>query len=431
VSDVVLTLENLSKAYRIGLKEEIHHTLTAAALSWVKAPARNLKRLHRLNTFARISNGGTTEPADVIWALRDVNFEIRRGEVVGVIGRNGAGKSTLLKILSRIVRPTRGRAVIHGRVSSLLEVGTGFHGELTGRENVYLNGTILGMRKREIDQKFDEIVDFSGVEKFIDTPVKRYSSGMTVRLAFAVAAHLDPEILIVDEVLAVGDAAFQEKCVRKIESVANNSRTVLFVSHNMQMVETLCSRGLLLREGCLVADGSAEDTLRTYHSDLHTTRFTSGTAVGESYYRRGSGAVRFSDIRLADECGREQPRFKFSQPFRFTLEFKVIEDVTELHLAVYVRAGSSKGFLASSEHCIANRPLKAGTTGHAIVEFPQPAFCPGTYPLYFWMGDRHRRPFDVVDNLTGPLVIVPNGTTTPSALVAVPSHVVSTLQPGV
>ncbi|MGD9857227.1 MAG: ABC transporter ATP-binding protein, partial [Planctomycetaceae bacterium] len=208
MSQPAITVENLSKAYRIGLKEEIPDTLLSAATSVLRAPLKNLKRLRSLDTY---STNGDAE--DIVWALKDVSFEVQEGEVLGVIGRNGAGKSTLLKILSRITKPTSGRAIIRGRVSSLLEVGTGFHPELSGRENVYMNGTILGMTKREIDRKFDEIVDFSGVEKFLDTPIKRYSSGMKVRLAFAVAAHLEPEILIIDEVLAEGDAEFQSKCL--------------------------------------------------------------------------------------------------------------------------------------------------------------------------------------------------------------------------
>ncbi len=200
----------------------------------------------------------------MIWALRDVSFDVRDGEVLGIIGANGAGKSTLLKILSGITEPSSGRAVIHGRVASLLEVGTGFHSELTGRENIYLNGTILGMKKVEIDRKFDEIVAFSGVERFIDTPVKRYSSGMKVRLGFAVAAHLDPEILLIDEVLAVGDASFQRKCIGKMGEVARGGRTVLFVSHNMAAVSILCNRAILLRDGMVAQVGEASDVVSDY-----------------------------------------------------------------------------------------------------------------------------------------------------------------------
>jgi homopolymeric O-antigen transport system ATP-binding protein len=255
----IITVENLSKAYRIGLKEKIPDTLVGAVKSRLCDPLRNLRNLRRLDTFSQENDG-----EDVVWALRDVSFEIQQGEVLGIIGRNGAGKSTLLKILSNITEPTRGRAVIRGRVSSLLEVGTGFHQEMTGRDNVYMNGTILGMTKKEIDRKFDEIVDFSGVERFLDTPIKRYSSGMQVRLAFAVAAHLEPEILIVDEVLAVGDAEFQNKCLGKMQAVASSGRTVIFVSHNMAAVSNLCSRGLILAGGEKACDGPVDDALEQY-----------------------------------------------------------------------------------------------------------------------------------------------------------------------
>jgi lipopolysaccharide transport system ATP-binding protein len=255
----IITVENLSKAYLIGMKDQVPDTLMSAATNWIKSPLRNFRNLRRLNTF---DHDGETE--DIIWAVKDISFEVQEGEAVGIIGRNGAGKSTLLKILSRITEPTGGRAVIRGRISSLLEVGTGFHPDLTGRENVYMNGTILGMTKREIDRKFDEIVDFSGVEKFLDTPIKRYSSGMQVRLAFSVAAHLEPEILIIDEVLAVGDAEFQKKCLGKMHDVASQGRTVLFVSHNLAAVSNLCTRGILLAHGLIVADEEATTICARY-----------------------------------------------------------------------------------------------------------------------------------------------------------------------
>jgi lipopolysaccharide transport system ATP-binding protein len=238
----------------------MHDTLGGAIADFVRRPIKNLQRLRRLSRFQE--NGH--DPEDIIWALKEVSFEVKQGEVVGIIGRNGAGKSTLLKILSKITEPTSGRAEIHGRVSSLLEVGTGFHPELTGRENVYLNGTVLGMTRAEIDRKFDQIVDFSGVEKFIDTPVKRYSSGMKVRLAFSVAAHLEPENLLVDEVLAVGDAAFQKKCLGKMDDVAKQGRTVIFVSHNMAAVEALCERVIILEVGQIVFAGETREGLEFY-----------------------------------------------------------------------------------------------------------------------------------------------------------------------
>ncbi|MEQ8848777.1 ABC transporter ATP-binding protein [Botrimarina sp.] len=254
-----ITVEDLSKAYRLGEFAERADTAVGALADVLRAPLRNFHRLRR-QTGLTVDDRGD----DVLWALRDVSFEVAEGEVVGVIGRNGAGKSTLLKILSRITEPTAGRAVIRGRVSSLLEVGTGFHPELSGRENIYMNGTILGMSKREIDSKFDEIVDFSGVERFLDTPTKRYSSGMQVRLAFAVAAHLEPEILIIDEVLAVGDTQFQAKCLGKMQDVATSGRTVLFVSHNLNAVRSLCKRCNVVEAGNVTEFDDTDEAIATY-----------------------------------------------------------------------------------------------------------------------------------------------------------------------
>ena len=245
MSSYAIKVENLSKRYRIGFEQQRRDSLAEVFFEWISKPIQNYRRLRNLTQF----DPQLQDSQDIIWALKDINFTIQPGEVIGVIGKNGAGKSTLLKVLSRITYPTHGRIELNGRVSSLLEVGTGFHPELTGRENVY--GTILGMTKKEIDNKFEEIVDFSGVSKFIDTPVKFYSSGMRVRLAFSVAAHLEPEILLIDEVLSVGDAAFQRKSLGKMEEVSKLGRTVLFVSHNMGAVRSLCSRGLLLKDGQL------------------------------------------------------------------------------------------------------------------------------------------------------------------------------------
>jgi lipopolysaccharide transport system ATP-binding protein len=260
MSDVAIRLQNLGKQYRIGRRRVENRTLRETLTDAMAAPFRRAARL-----LSRKPSDATRD--DTFWALRDVSCEIRRGEVVAIIGRNGAGKSTLLKILSRITEPTTGSAELHGRVGSLLEVGTGFHSELTGRENIYLNGAILGMRKWEIDQKFDQIVAFSEVDKFIDTPVKHFSSGMYLRLAFAVAAHLDPEILLVDEVLAVGDVVFQNKCLGKMEDVAQRGRTVLFVSHNLAAVEHLCHQGIVLREGRVAFNGDVKEAIRFYLHD--------------------------------------------------------------------------------------------------------------------------------------------------------------------
>jgi len=293
--ETVISAKNLSKCYRLGIRQNPRETLVGSALDFIKSPMANFSRLRRLTQF------DDEDSEDILWALRDVSFKLNRGEVVGFIGRNGAGKSTLLKILSRIAEPTRGEVDIYGRLSSLLEVGTGFHPELTGRENVYLNGTILGMKRREIERKFDEIVEFSGVEKFLETPVKRYSSGMAVRLAFAVAAHLDPEILVIDEVLAVGDAHFQQKSIGKMQEVSRGEgRTVLFVSHNMAAVEMLCTRVIVMDKGRMIFDGEPKKAIQAY---LKANMIRpDGELV--SVRRKGDGQFRFSTFFMTDEKGQ-------------------------------------------------------------------------------------------------------------------------------
>ncbi len=301
MSQLAIRVENLGKRYRIGLEEERHETLLGSMTSWLTSPVSNYRRLKDLSSFGALDE----ERDDVIWAVRDMSFEIQRGEVVGFIGHNGAGKSTLLKLLSRIVYPTTGSIELHGRVSSLLEVGTGFHPELTGRENVFLNGTILGMTKAEVARKFDEIVEFSGVSKFIDTPVKRYSSGMKVRLGFAVAAHLEPDILVVDEVLAVGDIAFKKKCLGKMDEVSQSGRTVLYVSHEMSTVTNLCQRAYVLNGGRIVHEAPAQDAVEWYLSDMENTD-RDNLRLGEidDDARQGDGRLRFTSVYLVDRKGR-------------------------------------------------------------------------------------------------------------------------------
>ena len=293
-----IEVKNLSKRYQLG-------TIGATTLR------DSLVRLAR-----RVGKGraDTTLPEE-FWALRDVSFSVARGEVLGIIGKNGAGKSTLLKVLSRITDPTAGEAIIRGRVASLLEVGTGFHPELTGRENTYLNGAILGMRKREIDAKLEAISEFAGVEKFMDTPVKRYSSGMWVRLAFAVAAHLDPDILIIDEVLAVGDAAFQQKCLGKIGEVAESGRTVLFVSHNMAAIQSFCSRVLVIEDGTVAFDGSPSDGVERYYSGLTELRTTG--SVPRTHPIPDTAAAWVTSARLITKRDSEQPELNTGDPLSF------------------------------------------------------------------------------------------------------------------
>lgn len=260
MSRTVIKVENLAKAYRIGVRARESDTLAGTLLNVLKSPIKNFRDLRNLRDL-------NNDAESLFWALNDLSFEVFEGEVVGIIGHNGAGKSTLLKILSRITEPTRGRVIIEGRVSSLLEVGTGFHPDLSGRENIYMNGTILGMRKREIDSKLEEIVEFSGISRHLDTPVKRYSSGMAVRLAFSVAAHLEPDILVIDEVLAVGDMEFQKRCLGKMDDVAKKGRTVLFVSHNLGFVDSLCKRGIVLKGGVICFNGSAKGAIAEYTSE--------------------------------------------------------------------------------------------------------------------------------------------------------------------
>ncbi|MFH1932391.1 MAG: ABC transporter ATP-binding protein [Pseudomonadota bacterium] len=325
--DIVIKVENISKCYRIGLKENMNEDFARTIFDFMRSPLKNYRKYRSLYKFDDIDPDSDsdlkTNSSDIIWALKDVSFEVKRGELLGIIGTNGAGKSTLLKILSRITVPTTGRAQIRGRISSLLEVGTGFHPELTGRENIYLNGTVLGMRKAEIDRNFDAIVDFSGVEKFIDTPVKRYSSGMRVRLAFAVSAHLEPEILLVDEVLAVGDIDFQKKCLNKMENAGRQGRTVLFVSHNMTAVTRLCTRAVLLDGGRVLEDGPSHRVVSAY-----LNRGTGTTAVREWSNLEeapGNNLVRLCAVRVRTENGRIADTVDIRQPVGLEMEYEVLK----------------------------------------------------------------------------------------------------------
>jgi lipopolysaccharide transport system ATP-binding protein len=320
---LAIKAEKLSKIYRIGLKEKIHDSLASAAIGFLRSPLTNYKTYRSMYDFRDIRKKGPDEAKSIIRALDEVSFEVKHGEVVGIIGRNGAGKSTLLKVLSKITTPTGGRAEVYGRISSLLEVGTGFHPELTGRENVYLNGTILGMRKKEVDQKFDEIVSFSGIEKFIDTPVKRYSSGMKIRLGFSVAAHLEPDILIIDEVLAVGDAEFQKKCLNKMEDVGKTGRTVLFVSHNMPAVTRLCDRSIWIEGGKLIADGPSDEIVKNYLcSDLGTSAAREWNDLNTA---PGGDKARLRAVRVRSEKGRITDTIDIRKPFRLEMEYDLLD----------------------------------------------------------------------------------------------------------
>lgn len=334
MSDIVIRVEDISKRYRIGLREQMHDTLGAALADFVCRPIQNFQRLRSLSVFSE--NGQDSD--DTIWALRDVSFEVRRGEILGIIGRNGAGKSTLLKILTRITEPTSGRAWMRGQVGSLLEVGTGFHAELTGRENVYLNGTVLGMNRREIDRKFDEIVDFSGVERFIDTPIKRYSSGMKVRLAFSVAAHFEPEILLIDEVLAVGDAAFQKRCLGKMNEVAKAGRTILFVSHRMGAISNLCTSALWIDDGRIAEQGSVESTISSYLKASSSKSSKSGPIE-----RSGTGEARISNVCLLDSNGDPCDMFRMGQTIIAEFDVEFHRRFASIELSLQIKRASHGG----------------------------------------------------------------------------------------
>lgn len=322
-ANTAIRVENISKCYRIGLKENIHNSIGAALFDFIKSPLNNYRKYRSLYRFDDInpepgSNSGNGS-LDIIWALKSISFEVKQGEVLGIIGRNGAGKSTLLKVLSRITDPTIGRVEICGKVSSLLEVGTGFHPELSGRENVYLNGAILGMKKAEIDHKFNEIVNFSGVEKFIDTPVKRYSNGMKVRLAFSVAAHLEPDILVIDEVLSVGDAEFQNKCLGKMQNITSKGRTVLFVSHNMGAVIQLCPSSILLEKGKIAAMGPSREVVQQYLSGIFAP--VDNTDLRNSPVRSGDGRLQFVAAGLQNEAGKSTNMPVSGSPVDIVLDF--------------------------------------------------------------------------------------------------------------
>jgi lipopolysaccharide transport system ATP-binding protein len=318
MSSPAIRVDGIGKRYRLG-----EHTSFGSLRESL---------MNRLRSFGR--RGSEGRPAS-LWALRDVSFEVARGEAIGIIGPNGAGKSTLLKVLSRITEPTEGSATIHGRVGSLLEVGTGFHPELTGRENIFLNGAILGMTREETRRQFDDIVAFAEVERFLDTPVKRYSSGMYLRLAFAVAAHLEPEILLVDEVLAVGDAAFQKKCLGKMSDVAQQGRTVLFVSHNMSAISSLCQRALWIEQGSIREDGDATAVVGDYLSQGHTAG-AQAAVIPAHRHRHEPKGIRFDSLEILDPSGEPNNQLFFSDPLRFRIHMEATRGFDAVRLTVAV-----------------------------------------------------------------------------------------------
>jgi lipopolysaccharide transport system ATP-binding protein len=407
--DLAISMRGLGKRYRLGSTFS-HGTLggrlahVAQGLGWRLRPGGGRKAAQDSPTRAATAASGADE--DDIWALRDVSMDIAQGEVVGVIGPNGAGKSTLLKILSGITEPTTGEAGMRGRVASLLEVGTGMHPELTGKENVYLNGSILGMRKAEIDAKYEEIVEFSGIDRFMSTPIKRYSSGMRVRLGFAIAAHLEPEILIVDEVLAVGDLSFQKKCLGKMESVAGSGRTVLFVSHRMEAVRSLCERTLVLSHGRVVYDGDTSPAIQHYYSVLRERGISERSAENDPRRRRGSGKARLTGARLVDAGGHQTTHFEPGTDIALWLDYVVRSPINALYLRVGLRSPNSGEFVTVTlPHVVSATALPAGHQGQLKLLFPAVNLRLGEYPLYLWLGTAAYEPYDVADDLVSPLVI--------------------------
>lgn len=382
MSDFAIRVDGLSKKYRIGGRQASYRTLRETLVDLVRAPARRLKSVLR--------GAGSIPSTETIWALKDVSFEVKRGEVVGIIGRNGAGKTTLLKILSRITKPTEGTVDLYGRVGSLLEVGTGFHPELTGRENIFLNGAILGMRRREIERKFDEIVGFAEVEKFLDTPVKRYSSGMYVRLAFAVAAHLEPEILLVDEVLAVGDAQFQKKCLGKMKDVSYEGRTVLFVSHNMSAINQLCKNALLLKDGQIVQNGPAQEVVVDYLT-FDSIKISGDVDVSDPSWRvqpysSDDSRFKWTRITLINSADHVTPDVRFGEPFEFILEGVASEPLGSMQATVGVHTVTGIVLFNSwGEDDIHLTNLPAGRIRYRVKIMPN-YLAPGEYELHIGAG---------------------------------------------
>jgi len=368
MSDIAIKVENLGKMYRIGEKQERYNTFRDTLNNVITAPFRRLRNI-----------GKPTKLDELIWALKDVSFEVKHGEVIGIIGRNGAGKSTLLKILSQITEPTEGQVTIYGRIGSLLEVGTGFHPELTGRENIFLNGAILGMSKVEINRKFDEIVDFAEIEKFMDTQVKHYSSGMYMRLAFAVAAHLEPEILLIDEVLAVGDASIQKKCLGKMGDVAKEGRTVLFVSHNMGAITRICKRSLWLDEGKVVLDGLSDEVVNRYQSQYLTTRAEWKRPDPE----KADIDFAFLSVVVKESGGRVTSLFGGDEPISVEIRYVVHRPLSGCQIGT--RIYNSEGLVVFTTTDVDNSgtsalPKEPGCY-HALFTIPCNFLAPGTYYL--------------------------------------------------
>jgi lipopolysaccharide transport system ATP-binding protein len=388
MSDIAVRVQNLSKSYTITRLKQRHDTLRDQLAHGFRSV---LSGLNRSTPVSR--DGGALQ---TIWALKDVSFDVRHGEVLGIVGRNGAGKSTLLKMLSRISAPTAGRAEIHGRLGSLLEVGTGFHPELTGRENIYLNGAVLGMRRSEIARRFDEIVAFSEIEKFIDTPVKRYSSGMYVRLAFAVAAHLELETLVVDEVLAVGDLAFQTKCLGKMGEVAREGRTIILVSHNMGAIDRLCNRAVLLEHGRLCFEGSTADAIRLYQTA------NSGTSAEwrrvETY--PANHDCSFLRITVHNALGRVATVFEGDEAILVEIDYVVHRRLDPCQIGARILTPDGTTLFGTEDVDGTDAPALAREPGHYRARFTIPGHLlrPGRYSLMVGAHSPHRKWYELIEN---------------------------------
>jgi lipopolysaccharide transport system ATP-binding protein len=411
MANTIIKLENVSKQYRLGTVDtfSLHGDIKRwfARVRGKEDPFLQIGQENILDKITKNKNG------EYVWALKDINLEVKEGEVLGIIGKNGAGKSTLLKLMSRVTAPTTGNIKIKGRIASLLEVGTGFHPELTGKENIYLNGAILGMTKREINGKFDEIVEFAGVEKYIDTPVKRYSSGMYVRLAFAVAAHLDPDILIVDEVLAVGDAEFQKKALKKMEDVSKGQgRKILFVSHNLQSVRQLCTEGMLLKNGVIDSIDSINHVLNLYKTSLKNVSLKTNALINYNDNRRNTGHIKFTAVSINDINNVERFEFLIGESIRFTMAFEVFEEISGIAATVVFYSSLTKEIVTSIRHIVTKDILYQGEKGKITLELTDNNFRPGEYPLYLYISEAADRPlkYDVLDDMIHPLIILADKT---------------------
>lgn len=375
---LAVRIQDIAKQYRIGVGEA----------------SDSLREAISSTLFGRRKREPTAE--ETLWALDGVSFDVQRGEVLGIIGRNGAGKSTLLKILSRITHPTRGQIDVYGSMASLLEVGTGFHPELTGRENIFLNGAILGMSRKRISERFDEIVAFADIDRFLDTPVKHYSSGMYVRLAFAVAAHLDIDILVIDEVLAVGDIPFQKKCLAKLGDTSESGRTVIFVSHNMLAVRQLCTRALFIDHGKLVADGPTVQTIRAFNENLKTSEVTAFSNE-KRRFEGLSAAVRFTSFRIEDTQGQPRYEFKTGDTLRVRCTYEVFEPVDNLVFYFSLQSDLTRENLTAVRYLLCDRKMARGEKGSALIELKNLPLLAHDFHPYLWLGSKDSHPYDRLD----------------------------------